>query len=1021
MESHGQAAGLGAALSARKASSNKYAKSSRDGRVMDTNNSSIVSKRSVERLYLDKPHFFRYFVKKPIRRSPLINRGYWLRMHAIEQTVLRFLKEPSEKRKIVINLGCGYDPLPFQCLSKYPEHCTGVTFVDIDYPELMIKKRDMVLDQSEMKHLIDEPNDEAPHLHSTGHESPIMIRSNRYMGLGCDLRDIARLDKILEEELQIRRCLVLCSAEVSITYMDVDAADALITWAAQYDDVRFCLLEQLLPDGQEHPFALKMMQHFANLGTPLRCVQRYPLLQDQETRFLRAGFHSVKARTLWNLWQDQSAVASDLRLHLNKVEPFDEWEEFALFSSHYFILEAKKSLAHPLNSKDQEDVIPQDLASESQSHVQESPSIAVDDKLVLNVLSSQSKHHRKFGATIPFSEKAIGIHGGIVDKGRSNSTSLYQDISLEDKDAVYSSPPMGIEARACHTITALDDRRCLLAGGRTSPDNALHDCWLYHSGQWKSVDKLPIPLYRHGATSVGYGTADVGVLIFGGKTTGGIVTKRWFLWKETIGWQEVYPLAEELTPRFGATIASTSPHFGILLGGMGEDGLLCDETWTWNLEYGKDKDSALQLNSVKDFPIAPRFGAHLVWWSGGLFIIGGVSTTLITMEEEILRLSNESFGNVNMSTMLEPTAINIDFGQRPLLVGHATCTAGNALVIAGGGAVCFSFDGEPEPPGRHFVAKVVIPPNCNPVANLHAEDAERDFPEVQSKNMAQAVKRVRLESQADFDQLMLLGQPFVMEGLNLGECMTEWTVDKLVQKINSERLKPFGKFMREISDGSPQYLRSISAKKATEEPACFADDFPSLSHQFHLPQQLETVRQNQHSSPLRISGPVMANVLSQISGQKVLALYPPIDAVHFQIPPGSSSSPMTVFHPNQRGSVSYPRQHIRAVLNEGDVLYIPPLWLHSASPLDNLSVSINVFFRNLRSGYAAGRDVYGNRDLQVYENGRRSIEKIAKSMESLPRDIASTYLVRLGEELTKKGQDLKHKPDWIRTQRSGFD
>ncbi|KAL9030212.1 MAG: hypothetical protein Q9180_006931 [Flavoplaca navasiana] len=117
-----------------------------------------------------------------------------------------------------------------------------------------------------------------------------------------------------------------------------------------------------------------------------------------------------------------------------------------------------------------------------------------------------------------------------------------------------------------------------------------------------------------------------------------------------------------------------------------------------------------------------------------------------------------------------------------------------------------------------------------------------------------------------------------MEGLNLGECMTEWTVDKLVQKINPERLvtvhqaqgchmnfqsknfqyikKPFGEFMREICDGSPQYLRSISAKKATEEPACLADDFPSLSHQFHLPQQLETVRQNQHSSPLRISGPV---------------------------------------------------------------------------------------------------------------------------------------------------------------------
>ena len=39
MESNGQAAGLGAALSARKASSNQYAKSSRDGRVMDVGTS----------------------------------------------------------------------------------------------------------------------------------------------------------------------------------------------------------------------------------------------------------------------------------------------------------------------------------------------------------------------------------------------------------------------------------------------------------------------------------------------------------------------------------------------------------------------------------------------------------------------------------------------------------------------------------------------------------------------------------------------------------------------------------------------------------------------------------------------------------------------------------------------------------------------------------------------------------------------------------------------------------------------
>ena len=75
--------------------------------IMGTNDSSIVSKRSVERLYYPEPHFFRYFVKKPQRRAPLINRGYWLRMHAVDTVVRNFLEEPSAKRKIVLNLGCG--------------------------------------------------------------------------------------------------------------------------------------------------------------------------------------------------------------------------------------------------------------------------------------------------------------------------------------------------------------------------------------------------------------------------------------------------------------------------------------------------------------------------------------------------------------------------------------------------------------------------------------------------------------------------------------------------------------------------------------------------------------------------------------------------------------------------------------------------------------------------------------------------------------------------------------------------
>lgn len=83
-------------------------KHQRDELIMDTNKSSIVSKRSVEKLYYDgEPEYFRYFVSKFKRRSPLINRGYWLRMKSIEHAVSRFLSERTSKRKVVVNLGCG--------------------------------------------------------------------------------------------------------------------------------------------------------------------------------------------------------------------------------------------------------------------------------------------------------------------------------------------------------------------------------------------------------------------------------------------------------------------------------------------------------------------------------------------------------------------------------------------------------------------------------------------------------------------------------------------------------------------------------------------------------------------------------------------------------------------------------------------------------------------------------------------------------------------------------------------------
>ncbi|GKT86841.1 leucine carboxyl methyltransferase 2 [Colletotrichum tofieldiae] len=80
-----------------------------------------------ERLYYpNEPHYFRFFVKKFQRRAPLINRGYHLRLKVIDTL----------------------------CEVRYPESCRDVTFVDVDYPDLIEKKRQIVLETPELQGLL---------------------------------------------------------------------------------------------------------------------------------------------------------------------------------------------------------------------------------------------------------------------------------------------------------------------------------------------------------------------------------------------------------------------------------------------------------------------------------------------------------------------------------------------------------------------------------------------------------------------------------------------------------------------------------------------------------------------------------------------------------------------------------------------------------------------------------------------------------------------------------------------------
>ncbi|KAF2273578.1 leucine carboxyl methyltransferase 2 [Westerdykella ornata] len=1047
----------------------RSAQAKRDDDIMNTNDSSIVSKRSVSKLYFpDEPDFYEPFVQKFVRRNPLINRGYWLRMHAIEQVVLRFLNEDPHVTKVVVNLGCGYDPLPFQFWHRYASSCQNATFVDVDYPQLIERKRDRILMNALTREALLKSS-----VRSSG--APIYLRSDRYMALGCDLKDLKTLERVLRSEFDMTSTAVIFVAEVSITYMPLADAQSLIEWARRFSNSQFCLLEQYLPQGPDHPFARTMLKHFNKLQTPIQAVRDYPSLALQQSRFTQYGWSISTMQSLWDLWSDDTFTSPELRRRLDAVEPFDEWEEFALFAGHYFLLVASNKI--PESSTCEKEARKQPEAQVEPGDLEVSNST---ESILLTAGSDVTVTPRRLAAAFSLRPDTIGLHGGQGVQHRLASIDVLGHEKPDRSDSGAVIPPLpSPQARICHTITSIKNNTALLVGGRTSPSHALSECWYLHDRKWELVEELHPARFRHAAVGVNVslsgpeteGEVVSGVYIFGGKTREGHILDDSVIWLPNQGWQSL-PVVGNVRPtaRFGAAICTPgAKSWGLLMGGMTSDGTVLDDVW----EFRILATPSLQIqftdrtrdirHSTPRRKAHARFGASLVPFGNDMLLVGGIaSKELLPLSEDFLLVSA-----MGTKIHIEAPKLSVPRDTWPLLVGAGViAVSDDEVVIAGGGAVCFSMGsfwnrgyisitkaGNQQPSPWSVLAIEDIPamvegftkPSVKPKTqgrrpkskgkgkNSKGESVDRVKPTTKPRETT--VQRVQIQSAEGFSRLVKESKPAIIEKLDLGPCVNLWTLPYLEEKLGADReivihdsssprmtfaSKNFtyekttvSAFLKGIANGAKTYLRAVSAAQPNKLPTKLEDDFPSIAQDFQLPKMLaEIIGDTYHSSPLRVSGPVslwlhydvLANVLCQIQGNKTLRLYPPSDVRYLGYPPGGSSSNIDVLDPSTNG-LQNTHPHV-AHLRAGDVLFIPPMWSHTATPEEGHSVAVNVFFRDLEKGYAAGKDVYGNRDLQAYETGRRDVEKIVRAFRDVPSDLAKFYLERLAGEILEKAEAL---------------
>ncbi|KEY64425.1 hypothetical protein S7711_05244 [Stachybotrys chartarum IBT 7711] len=1015
-----------------------------DDLIMGTNSSSIVSKRSVERLYYpNEPHYFRYFVKKFQRRAPLINRGYWLRLRAIDVIVRQFLSRPSTAKKVVINLGCGSDVLPWQCHARYPSVCDDALFIDVDYPDLIKKKRAIVLETPDLKELLGQD----PFV-STSDSDSIILRSEKYCQVACDLRRLSILRQSLETLVSLPHCNVLFVAEVSITYMDTASADALLEWASSIGQAEFCLLEQILPQGPEHPFAQTMLKHFDKLSTPPRSVGSYPTTESQRARFQARGWAHVDIWDLWHAWSGSEFVSPDERAALDIVEPFDEWEEFILFARHYFILHAvatEPGVAH--------DARPNPSPG--------CPEVALPSEVRIATHEIPGQLKRRFGGAVvirnPLGEQHVVNMLGLGTNGRADSCDI---VAVGSHHTSLKWPENGPTARMCFTVTDLGELGVLVVGGRSSPTHVFSDCWLLEKGMglhWKEMPKLPVPLFRHSSVRL---RDSFLTLVMGGKTSVSSISPESFVFYPGKGWLKCDIVGARPEPTFGAMLCNLrsdkepGSFRGLVSGGIDNRGLMNTQAYVWELVITESKQPTLSFKKVDPLSVGQDelsvFGAHVVELGNLVAVCGGLGHNPSNQGQEI------TFISLSIEAETYKCFKAIDHGdestRRPFMVGTSIVKMGNdELFVVGGGATCFSM-------GTFWqtdIFRIVIPKLPSLVSHSMQKDApanaitcsgphrivrtdslDAQLSLANASPSITAVPRIKLNSEDGFLEVLRERSPVVIEGLNLGDCLQKWNPDHLIERVGSERkvvvhecledtaemdfnsknfcytTEAFGVVMDRMCKGERLYLRSLSQAQPSELPASLESDFPTLADEFSVPPEMKYVRENCFSSVLRISGrvnmwlhyDVMANIYAQIQGSKKMILFPPSEIGMLSFPPAASSSSLDVFSLLESPSLAGTHP-CEANLMPGDVLFLPPMWLHTAKPETALSIAVNTFFRDLDGGYSAGRDVYGNRDLAAYEKGRVDVARIARAFQSLPADIRRFYLSRLGKELVHFAED----------------
>ncbi|GAA5813458.1 hypothetical protein MFLAVUS_006936 [Mucor flavus] len=304
--------------------------------IRGTNDDATISRASAVSLGYFQDPFVHLFVKKPVRRSPIINRGTFIRSYAIDTLVSQFLSMAGPKKQIV-TLGAGFDTRYFNIktglLDKGQDKlaCQLLKYFEIDFPEITMKKVMAVKKRKELFSLLDE--------NAKVERGGMDLKSLDYCVLGGDLRNWSdTVTRLVDAGLDLNAPTLFLSECVFI-YLLPEDTNTILKWITDtMTNTAFVLYEQIHP---EDAFGKMMIRNLKSRNIDLKGIYAFPDLIHQENRFKDLGWQSATAVDI-NTIHDKCLDRQEIT-RMARLEILDELEEWRLLSAHYCVAWAVRS------------------------------------------------------------------------------------------------------------------------------------------------------------------------------------------------------------------------------------------------------------------------------------------------------------------------------------------------------------------------------------------------------------------------------------------------------------------------------------------------------------------------------------------------------------------------------------------------------------------------------------------------------------------------------------------------------